>query len=183
MDAYTLLLIALALSLDAFGVALSIGITGGIKKENKIMFALSFGFFQFLLSLLGAVSGNLFTTYIVAIPKIIGGAIVAIVGVLMLKEGMEEKDKNLLVSRKMYLVLGVSVSIDAFIIGFTLLNQIENLVLIEVDSIIIGLVSLFFSVLAFILSKYLKRISLIESYADYLGGIILILFGLKMIFF
>lgn len=183
MDLYTLLLIALALSLDAFGVALSIGISGGIRKENKVMFALSFGFFQFLFSILGAIAGNLFTTYIVSIPKIIGGAIVTIVGILMLKEGMEDKDEKLLVSKKMYLVLGISVSIDAIIIGFTLLNQISDNLILTFDTIVIGLVSLALSSLAFILSKYLKRISVVESYADYLGGIILILFGLKMIFF
>lgn len=183
MDVYTLLLIAIALSLDAFGVALSIGITGGIKKKNKIMFALSFGFFQFLFSLLGAVSGNLFTTYIVSIPKIIGGAIVTIVGLLMLKEGMEEKDNKLLLNNRIYLILGISVSIDALIIGFTLLNQIEESLIMFMNCIVIGLVSLFFSLFAFVISKYLKKISVIEKYADYLGGIILIIFGLKMIFF
>ncbi|MHC1684820.1 MAG: manganese efflux pump MntP family protein [Clostridiaceae bacterium] len=183
MDIYTLLLIAVALSLDAFGVALSIGITGGIKRENKIMFALSFGFFQFLFSLLGAIAGNLFTTYIVSIPKLIGGAIVAIVGILMLKEGMEEKEEKLFVNKKMYAILGISVSIDALIIGFTMLNQVKSEVLMFVDCLIIGVVALIFSALAFILSKHLKKISVIESYADYIGGIILILFGLKMIFF
>lgn len=183
MDVYTLLLIAVALSLDAFGVALSIGITGGIKRENKIMFALSFGFFQCLFSLLGAIAGSLFTTYIVSIPKIIGGAIVAVVGVLMLKEGMEEKSEKLLINKKMYMILGISVSIDALIIGFTVLNQVDNQILMAINCLTIGVVALIFSSLAFILSKYLKKISVIESYADYIGGIILILFGLKMIFF
>lgn len=183
MDVNTLILISVALSLDAFGVALSIGITGGVKKENKILFALSFGFFQFLFSLIGAIAGNLFTTYIISIPKIIGGAIVAIVGILMLKEGIEKKEEKLLVSGKLYLILGISVSIDALIIGFTLLNQVKGIFLTTIDCITIGLVALSFSLLAFIISKYLKRISVVESYADYLGGIILILFGLKMIFF
>ena len=50
MELYPLFIIALALSLDAFGVALCIGLNNQAKFKNKTGFTISFGFFQFLFS-------------------------------------------------------------------------------------------------------------------------------------
>lgn len=183
MDMYSLLLIALALALDAFGVALSIGINKGIKFKNKLWFCMSFGFFQFLFSFIGAVLGFLFNTYILSLPKIVGGIIITVVGVLMLKEGLEEKEENILLEKKMYFILGISVSIDAAVIGFTVFNNIaSNLILLKY-TLFIGVISLIMSGLAFVISRYLRKIKVVAKYADYVGGIILILFGIKMILF
>jgi len=82
----------------------------------------------------------------------------------------------------MYLILGVSVSIDAMVVGFTVLNNITNVILLK-DTLFIGGVTLVMVAIAFIISKYLKKIELIGRYADYIGGVILIIFGLKMMFF
>lgn len=183
MDIFSLTLIAIGLSLDAFGVAISIGICKGISNKNKIAFCLSFGFFQFLFALIGAFAGFLFNTYIAAVPKIIGGIIIALVGIIMIKEGLDEKNENCLVDPKMCLVLGVSVSIDAMVIGFTVLNKINSISVILEQTVFIGLVTLIISAIGFEIARYLKRIKLVTKYADFLGGIILILFGLKMIFF
>lgn len=183
MDMYSLLLIALALALDAFGVALSIGINKGVKFKNKLWFSMSFGFFQFLFSFIGAVVGFLFNTYILSLPKIVGGAIIAVVGVLMLKEGLEEKEENILLEKKMYFILGISVSIDAAVIGFTVLNDIASNVILLNYTLFIGVISFIMSGIAFVISKYLRKIKVVAKYADYVGGIILILFGIKMILF
>ncbi len=51
------------------------------------------------------------------------------------------------------------------------------------SSLFIGLIAAIICSLGVILSKYIKKISIISSYADYIGGIILILFGLKILFF
>lgn len=183
MTIYSLFLIALALSLDAFGVALSIGLNRSVRMRSKILFSVSFGFFQFLFSFIGAFAGMWFTMYIAAVPSIIGGIIISIVGVLMIKEGMDEKEECLLMSTKMYFVLGVSVSIDALVIGFTALNCLTSSFAILESSIFIGLITLGITCIAFIVSKFLKRIAVISRFADYIGGIILVLFGLRMIFF
>lgn len=179
---YSLLIIALALSLDAFGVALCIGLNDAVKRKNKFGFALSFGFFQFFFALIGAYAGFLFNTYIAAVPEIIGGVVIAVVGTMMIKEGFENKGECPLIKPKMYVVLGISVSIDAMVIGFTALNNITNTFIILTHTIVIGIVTLVMSIMAFLVARYLKRIEAVGKYADYLGGIILILFGLKMIF-
>lgn len=182
MDLYSLFIIALALSLDAFGIALCIGLNDQTKLNNKIGFALSFAFFQFLFAYIGAYAGFLFNTYIAAMPNIIGGIIIAIVGVLMIKEGLENKGKCPLLKPKMYIILGVSVSIDAMVVGFTVLNNITNIMLLK-NTLFIGVITLVMSTIAFLISRYLKKIEVVGKYADYIGGVILIIFGLKMMFF
>lgn len=183
MSLYSLFVIALALSLDAFGVALCIGLNNGIKRGTKILFASSFGFFQFLFSLVGAYAGFLFNTYIASVPEIIGGALIAIVGGMMLKEGLESKDECPLIKPGMFIVLGVSVSIDAMVIGFTALDNISSNLVILQNTLFIGFITLLMSMTAFIIARYLKRITVISKYADYIGGIILIIFGIKIMFF
>jgi putative Mn2+ efflux pump MntP len=182
MDIYPLFIIALALSLDAFGVALCIGLNNQTRASNKLAFVISFGFFQFLFSCIGAYAGTLFNTYVVAMPKIIGGMIIAAVGVLMIKEGFENNGKCPLLKPKMYFILGVSVSIDAMVVGFTILNNTTNVILFK-NTLFIGGITLIISTIAFIISRYLKKIEIVGKYADYIGGIVLIIFGLKMMLF
>ncbi|MFL0268431.1 manganese efflux pump [Candidatus Clostridium radicumherbarum] len=183
MKFYILLSIALALSLDAFGVAICIGLNNQVKRNHKFLFAASFAFFQFLFSLIGAYTGFLFNKYIASVPQLIGGIVIALVGGMMIKEGIENKGECPLIKPSMYFVLGISVSIDAMVIGFTALSNINNILAMLSDTIVIGFVTLIMSLVAFFLSRYLKKINVVGKYADYLGGVILILFGIKMIFF
>jgi len=183
MDFYSLFVIALALSLDAFGVALCIGLNKGTTAAAKAMVATSFGFFQFLFSLAGALAGFVFTTYITSVPSIIGGAVVSFVGIMMLKEGREEKEECYILKPAMIAVLGVSVSIDALVIGFTALSSVQGASAVLFDTLFIGAVSFVMSFIAFYLSKHLHKIDLVSRYADYIGGVILVLFGMKMMFF
>ncbi len=178
---YSLFMIALALSLDAFGVALCIGLNGKVNLNNKMAFVFSFGFFQFLFSLLGAYGGFLFNTYIASVPSIIGGILIIAVGGMMVKEGYENKGECPLINPKMYVVLGVSVSIDAMVVGFTALSRINTTLILLQDTLFIGVITCIMTVIAFITARYLKRIEIVGKYADYIGGIILIIFGLKMI--
>ena len=181
MSLYFILSIAFALSLDAFGVALSLGLNKGLRYNKKILFCISFGFFQLLFALIGALMGILFNRFITCVPSVAGGIIIAFVGIMMINEGLKKKEENILLHTKMYVVLGISVSIDAMVVGFTALNSLGFFELM-IDCIIIGIISLIMTSIAFIISKYLKKIKLVSCYAEYIGGIILIIFGLKMIF-
>ena len=178
-----LMIIALAVSLDAFGVAVAIGINDKATIVNKLCFALSFGFFQFLCSFIGGVGGKLFTENVASVPCMLGGIVIAIVGILMIKEGMEEKDDNVILTFKMYFVLGISVSIDAIVVGFIAFSSIGSIATLGLTTAIVGIVTMAMSLIAFILAKFLGKINVVGKYGDYIGGIILILFGLKMIFF
>lgn len=182
MDYSRLILIALALSMDAAGVSLSLGIGGNLKRKSKALFGLSFGFFQFLCTFIGAYLGVLFSEHFVAIPCIIGGMIISTVGVFMIKDGMQEKEQPLVDKPQMYFILGISVSVDALVVGFTIFQNLRQIKLLLWNTGVIGVITLVISILAFILAEKIKSISFIAKYADYIGGIILFLFGMKMIF-
>lgn len=178
-----IIVISIALALDASGIAVSIGIDKRIKDRDIIFFIFSFGFFQFLLAYLGGYFGCLFNCYIFTLPSVMGGIVIAIVGLLMIKEGFTSDtriDKFTLIIK---ILIGISVSIDAFVVGFSTFNNISSLYIIFNYSIIIGLITAFMTSVSFNISSKISKIHFVREYADFLGGIILILFGIKMIFF
>lgn len=157
MEVQELFLLALAISLDAFGVILCIGINKGITLKSSMIFVFLLDFSVFL-SFLGGYIGTIFNKYIVPIPTIVGGLIIIIVGILMITEGFKEKEESIFLNKIMYLILGVSVSIDALVIGFTTLSYINNLFYLFMSSLFMGLIATIICSLGIILSKYIKNI-------------------------
>lgn len=182
MSILKIFLIGIALAMDAFGVSLSVGVTEGIKRKQKILYILSFAFFQFLLIFLGAVVGHYVNTYVVPISSTFGGIAIGIIGLLMIIDGFKEREESILTKNSMILILGISVSIDAIVVGFTTFISIYGLLLF-VESVLIGLITLFMCTLAFFICRYIRKISFVQKYADFLGGIALIIFSINMIFF
>ena len=180
----SILLVPIALALDAFGVSLSLGFSNKYKLRQLMLFCFSFGLFQFI----GAICGDIFNSYILNINKFFGGFIILLVGFMMLKEAFlkEREDNEERVQKRLfnnlYVTLGISVSVDALVVGFSAYS-IYSLNIIFLNTLLVGVVTLALCVVAIILSMYLRnKISFIAKYADLMGGIILILFGLKMIF-
>ena len=151
MNLKDIIIVGVALAMDAVGVSISIGVNSAINKKNKIEFIISFAFFQFLFFFLGKISGNLFETYITAIPNVIGGIAIAIVGILMISDGFENKenDERMLLKKGVALILGVSVSIDAFVIGFTGFGYISSIIRIIFECSIVGFITLILCTFAF----------------------------------
>ena len=183
MNLYDVVVIGIALAMDAFGVTLGIGLNPTIKRKNKLKFVLSFAFFQFLFTYAGGSLGYLFDTYITSIPSIAGGMIMGIVGILIIIDGFKDKENEILMKNSTCIILGVSVSIDALVVGFTLFHHISRNLLLCVHATLIGLITLFFCTLGFFICKYIKKITFVTKYANFFGGIALIFFGFKMIFF
>lgn len=185
MNLKDLIIVGVALAMDAVGVTVSIGVNPKIIRRNKIAFIMSFSIFQFLLFFLGGVGGNLFEKYITTIPNMLGGIAIAIVGMLMIREGFEDNkdDETLLLKKGMVLILGISVSIDAFVVGFTGFNYISNVLMMIGDCSIVGFITLILCTFTFYLCRYIRKIGFISKYASFFGGITLIVFGIKMIFF
>ena len=96
MNIYDVVIIGVALAMDAFGVTLGIGINPILNKEHKIKFILSFAFFQFLFTYAGGILGYLFDTYIAKISSISGGIIISIVGILVIIDNLKEKENEIL---------------------------------------------------------------------------------------
>ena len=184
MNFLSVLIIAIALSLDAFGVALSLGIAKGINNSQIVLMSLSFGFFQYLMSFIGGIFGVYILSFLGGFPKVLGGAVISVVGLVMFIEGFKEDQptENIVIKAKMFIVLGVSVSIDALVVGLSALGSSGDNKFVFLASLIIGIVSFINSIIAFIIGRFLREIKVIEKYAEFIGGIILMLMGIKMMF-
>ena len=178
-----ILLIALALALDAFGVALGLGCGNILLRKQKIALITSFGFFQFSLAFIGAIFGSYIDNNFFEISNYLSGAVILFIGLLLLKEGYERDEVCTYITFSLYsyIVFGVSVSIDALGVGFSLMNSL-SFNSIFINSLIIGLISLIMTAIAFVIVRFIKHLELVEKYADYIGGLILVIFGLNMIF-
>lgn len=184
MELKDVILIGIAMSMDALGLTISLGINPYLVKRNKIRFILSFAFFQFVFLFLGGIAGRFFDTYIVSIPNLIGGIIISFIGFIMIISAFKnsDKDDSLLIKKSMYIILGMSVSVDALVVGFTAFYEV-NPILTFIDAILVGLITLFLCTTGFFLCRYARRVDFICKYADILGGLILLGLGLEMIFF
>lgn len=185
MELKEVIIIGIALAMDALGVTISLGLNYKVKRNSKVKCIVSFAIFQFLFVLIGGISGYFFDTYIASIPCLIGGIIICAIGIIMIIDGIKDKGENnsILDKKYMYIVLGISVSIDALVIGFTAFHHLGPYSVLFLDSVLVGLVTLLICTIGFYLCKYFRKIKFICKYADFIGGIILILFGVKMIFF
>ena len=183
MGVLSVIIIGIALSMDAFGVSLGVGVSTQVKRKSKIGYIISFGFFQFLFTFIGGILGYLFDTYIASIPTIAGGIVITIVGVLMIIDGLKTKEDSILCKNSMILILGISVSIDALVIGFTAFHFVGSVLIMLLYSLIIGLITLLCCTIAFFICRYIRKINFISKYADLFGGIALIILAVKMIFF
>ena len=171
-----LMLLAVGLSMDALAVSICKGLAmDRVTLGRMVLVGLWFGGFQGLMPLLGWLLGSRFSLYITAIDHWIAFALLAILGINMLREarsGDTEEASASLGFRVMF-AMAVATSIDALAVGITF-------AFLEVD--ILPAVCC----ITFLLSSLgVKFGSLcgtrMQSKAEALGGVILILLGLKIL--
>ena len=182
MSFIDLVLISLALSCDAFGVALSLGLNCIIKNAQTMIISSLFGFFQFLFVFLGGLFGYLFNEYIFSLPSIFGGIIILIVGMIMFKEGFSNNEISTKINLSIIILLSICVSIDALMIGFSTFSNL-NFKLLFSNSLFVGITTFFMSLTALFISKNIKKIKLQSNIFNLLASILLIFLGIKIIFF
>jgi manganese efflux pump family protein len=175
---YTILLLGLGLSMDAFAVSISGGLSCRkvtLKDTLKISFV--FGFFQALMPYLGYNLGSIFRKYIDGFDHYIIFALLLYIGIKMIAEGSKKdpaKPSNHFFRMSNVLLLGLATSIDAFIAGLGL-SLTDTSILPA--AIIIGAITFTFSAVGVKLGCRLGR--KLEKAADLFGGCILIFLGLK----
>lgn len=183
MSVIEIIVIGLALAMDAFGVTLSVGVNASVKRKEKILYLLSFSGFQFLLIFIGGFIGYFFNNYVIPISNTLGGIVIGIIGILMIIEGFKSNDSSILNKKSMILILGISVSIDALVIGFTIFNDVSSVIVLFINSILIGFITLFMCTLGFFICRYIRKINFVKRYSSFFGGIALIILSIKTIFF
>ncbi|MCC7554039.1 MAG: manganese efflux pump MntP family protein [Methanobacteriaceae archaeon] len=182
MDFYSLILIAIALAMDAFSVSLTEGfrLRENITVYHTLLIGLFFGGFQAIMPLLGWLAGEQIRSIVEFIAPIIAFILLVAIGFKMIYDSLKdiesEEDKNKRFSHKQLLILAIATSIDAFAIGitFSFLNTS-----IFIPMILIGLVAFVFSEIGVFLGKKLGH--KFGDKFEIFGGVILILLGFKIL--
>ena len=180
MNLIELLLIAVGLSMDAFSVSICKGLT--TKKFSwrmALVCGLWFGLFQALMPTIGYFLGAQFQEMIEAYDHWIAFGLLALIGANMIREALskkEEESTNGALDFKTMFLLAIATSIDALAVGVSFACIQVSL---WSSVLIIGLTTFIFSVLGVKIGNVFG--SKYEKSAGILGGIILILIGLKIL--
>ena len=116
---FTIFLVGISLSMDAFSLALVYGMQGLSKKE-EIELSVIVGIFHFFMPLLGLSLCNLLYSYFIFNLNLVVGIIFGIIGLEMIISSFRESDTKILVSLWGFLLFGLSVSIDSLTTGIGL---------------------------------------------------------------
>ena len=117
------LLLAFALSMDAFAVSIGLGVkTQSFDKKFALKVGLFFGLFQALMPLVGHLASIGLGSFITEIDHWVAFVLLAGIGAKMLYESFGEKTEEeiAIVTNKVLLLLAIATSIDAMAAGFTL---------------------------------------------------------------
>ena len=180
-----LLLIAIALSMDAFAVSICYGIKNSrFNLRHTLIVALFFGFFQFLMPLIGWGLSSAAHKYIEAYDHWVAFALLLGIGVKTIIDGFNSRDTQLKVHAmfdwKSLLLMGLAVSIDAFAVGISL--KMVQVALWEVCltvPVVVFLVSVLGVFLGFHSHKLVQKLSL--PVINLIGGLVLIGIGLRIL--
>ncbi|WP_352339430.1 manganese efflux pump MntP family protein [Psychrobacter sp. 16-MNA-CIBAN-0192] len=198
---FEVVLLAIALAMDAFAVAIGLGAKS--QKQSKayilrlaIYVALYFGIAQGVMPLIGYLLGAAMLSWLAAAAPWIGGFILIALGGKMLYEAFTGEAEAMVenadisvnavatanntsdINHRTMFTLAIATSIDAMAAGFTL-----NLLTINawLACLIIAVVTAGFSLVGVYLGK--RSGTWLEDKAEMLGGLVLILIGLKVMLF
>ena len=179
-----LFLLGVGLSMDAFAVSVCKGL--GMRKLNKkqaLIIGLYFGGFQALLPFVGWLLGSQVQKYITSIDHWIAFILLGFIGGKMMIEAVREWNEEEVVDvmdapidHKNMLVLAVATSIDALAVGITF--AFLGTPIVEAITII-GITTMVISIAGVVVGNFFG--SRYKSKAEFIGGLILVLLGLKIL--
>lgn len=178
MDFAELLLIAVGLSMDAFAVSVCKGLSvKELKGRHVLLVGLYFGGFQALMPVIGWLLGYRFESLITEIDHWIAFVLLALIGGNMIRESFsEDEELNDDFGVKTMLLLAVATSIDALAVGITF-AFLSVKILPAAGTI--GLTTFLLSGVGVLIGRAFG--ARWKSGAERVGGLILILIGLKIL--
>ncbi len=180
MGVWELLLLAVGLSMDAFAVAICKGLSvGKPKTRHYLLVGLWFGGFQALMPTVGYFLGSLFRSYVDRVSSLIAFVLLALIGANMIRESFSKEtneEKSASFAPLAMLLLAVATSIDALAVG----------VAFAMDKVNIAVAAPVIGVTTFLLSALGLRVGSVfglryKNKAEFVGGLILILIGIKIL--
>ena len=185
-----LFLLAIGLSMDAFAVSVCKGLAmQKVTFRNAAICGVWFGGFQALMPFIGYLLGSGFEKYINAVASWIAFVLLALIGGNMIREALskddEEEDTSAALDVKTMFLMAVATSIDALAVGITF--ACVPVEIIAASPLVNTLVAVcLIGATTFVLScAGVKAGSLFgsryKSKAEFVGGTILILIGVKIL--
>jgi putative Mn2+ efflux pump MntP len=174
---FEVIVLAIALSMDAFAVSIGLGSKGDIKGLG-LKAGLFFGAFQALMPFIGYLGGKGVLGWVDDYAHWIAFGLLALIGGKMIYEGLQEgiEEDIAEITNRMMLLLAIATSIDAMAAGF-------SLTLLDIDAwlacLIIGATTFAFSWAGVLIGK--RSGTWLEDKAEIFGGVVLILIGIKML--
>jgi len=172
-----ILLMSIALGLDGFSVSLGIGLQD-IRLKRVAMIGFVIGLFHVMLPFVGMAIGQMLSRKVEHVTTVGGGFILVAIGAYMVFSAFQAKN-DFLVNPKGLKLLSVAliVSIDSLPVGISLgLSGVGTLLII----FSFGLFTMILSWIGLLIGK--KAHSLLGTYSEMLGGIILFIYGINIIF-
>jgi len=184
LSLFSIILIAAALAMDAFAVAIAAGVTlKTLDFRQRFRLSWHFGLFQALMPIAGWLAGSTVNRYIESVDHWIAFGLLAYVSFHMIKDffAQDEEQRKVKDPTKgmMMVMLSVSTSIDALAVGLSMsMLQVE----IIFPAVIIGITASAFTLLGMELGSKIGRFDKLRPFALLAGGIILLLIGFNILY-
>lgn len=181
MTLYEMITLAVALSMDAFAVALCKGACLSEMKDRgeSLAVAVTFGFYQALMPLIGWFFGSRFKEYIESVDHFIAFGLLGFIGIKLVYEAWKSRGEELVCTPLHFMelmLLGIATSIDALAAGIALAVLDLN---IWLAILLIGCITLTLSFIGFKLGK--RYGTKLQSKAQLVGGLALVIIGTKIL--
>lgn len=179
MSIAEILLIGIGLAMDAFAVSICKGLSvPKLTWKHILIPAVYFGGFQALMPLIGWLLGIQFQSLITSIDHWIAFVLLLLIGVNMIREalGDEEGETDASFSFVIMITLAVATSIDALAVGITFAFLAVN---IWLAVSFIGGITFFISAAGVKIGNVFG--TRFQKKAEILGGVILMLIGVKIL--
>lgn len=196
MSLIEILLVGLALSMDAFAVTISNAFAYRHESRARLMLMpVAFGVFQALMPVLGFFAGTVAAGFIERYAGIVSFAILALIGGAMIREGARElrhggeaasdvetvagaaagaTEGRRRLTVRMVLVQAVATSIDAFAVGVSFLASGAPIAL---AAPVVGVTTFACCVVALLAGR--RSGALLGDRAEIVGGVVLLAIGVK----
>lgn len=184
MTLLEIFLVGIGLSMDAFAVAICKGLAmPTINRKQTLLIAAYFGVFQALMPLTGWLLGSQFARHVTKMAPWIAFVLLAWIGGNMIRESLSKKEEDEEVEpaelrHKELFMLAIATSIDALAVGVSF-SMVELAIPIGAAAALIGCTTFAVSVGGVFVghifgARYKNR-------AEFVGGAILILIGVKIL--
>lgn len=173
----TILIMAVALGLDAFSLGIGVGMRG-IRLKHILNISLLIAFFHMLMPLIGLFAGRYVGSLLGQVTGLAAGGLLVLLGGHMIWNSFRKEDGKLVNHTTLLgmLLFALSVSIDSFSVGVSLGMFVNDVLLIVVS---FGVIGGLMSIMGLMLGRHAA--SKLGEYGEMIGGVILLAFGLMFI--